>query len=169
MAAFRPVSIAVRRAGGGDAALLADLYRHFGNKDAAYFDRCYRDGHAIFIASVDGQDAGFGILNYTSRYAPFKRLNIPEIQDLNVQPDWRGRGIASAIIAACEGAAREEGCDDIGLGVGLGASYGPAQRLYVKLGYMPDGSGAMYDHKAPVDARSYPLDDDFCLMLVKAL
>lgn len=161
--------ISIRRSGAGDAAHLADLYRHFGPKDAAYFDRCFKEGHAIFIASVKEQDAGFAILNYTSRYQPFRRMNIPEIQDLNVLPDMRQRGIASAIIAACEEAAREEGCTEIGLGVGLAASYGPAQRLYVKMGYMPDGSGAMYDHKAPDKARSYPLDDDFCLMLVKAL
>lgn len=161
--------ITIRRATHSDADRLAGLYSHFADKNAQYFTNCIKQGYAIFIASVKGQDAGFGILNYTSRYQPFRRMNIPEIQDLNVLPDMRQRGIATAIIAACEEAAREEGCDDIGLGVGLASSYGPAQRLYVKLGYMPDGSGAMYDHKAPDGARSYPLDDDFCLMLVKAL
>ncbi len=159
----------IRQAGIEDAAHLAELYRHFATKDAGYFERCINEGHVIFIASWNDANAGFGVLNFKSRYQPFRRLNIPEIQDLNVVPGMRQQGIATALIDACEDEARERGCADIGLAVGLAASYGPAQRLYVKMGYAPDGSGAMYDHKAPEDTRSYPLDDDFCLMLVKAL
>lgn len=163
------MSVLIRRAGNGDIAALYALYQKIGTKEAGYFERCLAEGYVIFVASADGADAGFGILNFTSRYAPFRRLNIPEIQDLNVIPAQRQRGIATDIIALCEEEARARGCDDIGLGVGLRHDYGPAQRLYVKLGYMPDGAGAMYDHKAPEGTRPYPLDDDFCLMMVKAL
>lgn len=169
MAAVRPVSVAIRRAGKKDAADLAALYRHFADKPASYFERCIDEGYTIFIASAAGTDAGFAIVNFTSRYQPFRRLHIPEIQDLNVIPALRGQGIATALIAACEDEARNDACEQIGLAVGLGKSYGPAQRLYAKMGYMPDGAGAMYDHRAPDDGKAYPLDDDFCLMLVKAL
>jgi ribosomal protein S18 acetylase RimI-like enzyme len=161
--------ISIRRAIADDADLLSDIYRHFGDRKPSYFKECIEQGYAIFIASIKDQNVGFGTLNFSSRYAPFARLNIPEIQDLNVIPDQRQQGIASALINACEDEARKRGCADIGLGVGLNKSYGPAQRLYVKMGYSPDGSGAMYDHKAPDENLRYPLDDDFCLMLVKAL
>ncbi len=33
----------------------------------------------------------------------------------------------------------------MGISVGLNQSYGPAQRLYVKKGYIPDGAGMCYD------------------------
>lgn len=34
--------------------------------------------------------------------------------------------------------------DTVYLGVGLHSGYGSAQRMYVKRGYIPDGSGVWY-------------------------
>lgn len=160
--------IDIRRAGADDAGLLSDLYTHFADRSPVYFQRCLNEGYPIFIASIDGADAGFAIVNTASRYNAFMRLNIPEIQDVNVLPDYRQRGIASALITACEDEARAMGYTDIGIAVGLNHAYGPAQRLYTKLGYLPDGAGVMYNHAAPEAQERYPLDDDLCLMLVKA-
>ncbi len=105
----------------------------------------------------------------TPRYKPFQRLNIPEIQDLNVHPDHRQQGLARAMLAKCEAKAKEEGCDMIGLGVGLSQRYGPAQRLYCQSGYLPDGAGLVYDGVPVALGEARPNDDDLCLMMVKAL
>jgi hypothetical protein len=57
----------------------------------------------------------------------------------------------------------------MGIGVGMPTSYGPAQRLYVKLGYIPDGNGINYDRQSIAFGEFRPVDDDLCLMMVKAL
>jgi ribosomal protein S18 acetylase RimI-like enzyme len=161
--------ISLRRATPDDAQTLSDLYVHFAERSPAYFDRCMKEGFPVFIAGFDGVNAGFAVLNTASRYDLFQRLGIFEIQDLNVIPGMRQRGIASALITACEEEARAQGCDQIGLAVALNQSYGPAQRLYAKHGYVPDGAGAMYDHAAPDAKLRYKLDDELCLMMVKTL
>lgn len=113
--------------------------------------------------------AGYVLLNFNPAYAPFKHMNIPEIQDLNVHPDCRRQGLGERLVRACEDEARAQGCDMIGLGVGLSAAYGAAQRLYCRLGYLPDGAGLIYDgERVPVGAAK-PNDDDLCLMMIKEL
>ena len=84
-------------------------------------------------------------------------------------PDQRRKGLATVLIKHCEEYARELGYSDIGISVALHSGFGPAQRLYVKLGYVPDGAGVTYDREliSPMEMR--PIDDDLCLMLVKAL
>ena len=56
------------------------------------------------------------------------------------------------------------------LGVGLHSGYGSAQRLYVKRGYVPDGSGVWYGNKVcpPYDA-SCENDDSLILYMSKQL
>jgi len=141
--------------------------------EAGYFEHCFQ-GQAqgardILIVTLDGEDCGYGILNWKPRYALFKRLETPEIQDLNVLPDFRQRGAATALIKYCEDAARERGCEQIGIGVGLHAGFGPAQRLYVKLCYIPDGFGVVYDRDPVTPYELRPVDDDLNLMMVKDL
>ncbi|MES2729857.1 MAG: GNAT family N-acetyltransferase [Pseudomonadota bacterium] len=124
----------------------------------------------IFIAqTATGTPIGQVHLNFAPQYVMFQRLKIPEIQDLLTVPTHRRHGIGVALINACEDAARAAGASDIGISFGLDASFGAAQRLYIRHGYVPDGAGVMYDRKAvPVGAMK-PLDDLFCLMLTKDL
>lgn len=112
---------------------------------------------------------GFALYVDRPRYAPFLRFNIPEIQDVNVHPDCRQQGIATALIKACEKFAKDEGHMMIGIGVGVSANYGPAQRLYAKLGYLPDGAGLVYDGEPVPFGVSKPNDDDLCMMMTKDL
>ena len=59
--------------------------------------------------------------------------------------------------------------DTVSLGVGLHSGYGSAQRMYIKRGYIPDGSGVWYrDQVCPqhADCRN---DDDLVLYLSKKL
>ena len=122
-----------------------------------------------YIVMCDGQDAGYCFLNKAPKYAPYKRFGIYEIQDLNVLHDFRQKGLASALVESCEGVARQDECAEFGISVGLSADYGPAQRLYCKLGYLPDGQGITYDRQTLKHGDSVTLDDDLCLMMVKVL
>ena len=61
------------------------------------------------------------------------------------------------------------GRNAICLGVGLYADYGPAQRLYVKLGYQPDANGTTYANRPMPPGRTVLLDDSLVLWLIKLL
>jgi len=61
----------------------------------------------------------------------------PELQDVSVRPEYRRRGIASALTVAAERAARERRFDRLRLGVS--ADNAPAQALYRGLGYCDVG------------------------------
>lgn len=113
--------------------------------------------------------AGYAHLNFFPKYAPFHRLGIPEIQDLFVHPDFRRQGVGEALVKACEDAARRAGKTEVGIGVGVAGNFGPAQRLYVRLGYVPDGAGVVFDREGVSGGEMRPIDDRLCLMLVKGV
>ena len=58
---------------------------------------------------------------------------LPQINALEIDEDYRRRGLATMLIAAAENEARCQGFSMIGLGVEI--SNKPAKRLYEKLGY----------------------------------
>jgi hypothetical protein len=57
----------------------------------------------------------------------------------------------------------------MGIGVGLHRAFGAAQRLYIRLGYIPDGNGITYDRLQIAPGEFRPVDDDLCLIMVKEL
>jgi GNAT superfamily N-acetyltransferase len=123
---------------------------------------------AVLVADVDGQFAGYVTVLWRSSYPPFADADIPEISDMNVLPDLRRRGIATALMDEAERLVSERS-DVAGLGVGLYADYGPAQQMYVKRGYTPDGRGIMYDWSPVTPGASIPIDDDAVLVLTRRL
>lgn len=147
--------------------------------EAGYFARCLQEqadgARGLFIAVAPGQAAqggyaqGYAQLIWSPVYAPFRRLNIPEIQDVCVVPDARRQGLGEALVRYCEAAARRAGRTDIGLGVGLHAGFGAAQRLYVRLGYMPDGFGAVYDEITVPAGEMRAVDDLLSIKLTRIL
>ena len=143
------------------------------SKERDYFERNMQQqalgDREIFIATSNGQKVGWCILNWQPKYGYYKANDIPETQDLNVLPAFRKRGIGTAMIEHCEKLAHAKGCKEIGISVGLDAGYGPAQRLYVKLGYIPDGYGVTYDRRTVTRGEFKPVDDNLCLMMVKGL
>jgi GNAT superfamily N-acetyltransferase len=174
MADTQMQNIVIHRAASGDIARLRELARAMKlAKENDYFERqmeyAEKGGRIIFIAVWDGQDAGYCVLNREPRYALFKKFGIPEIQDINVLSACRRRGIGGAMIDHCEALAKTEGHAQMGIGVGLHAGFGSAQRLYVKRGYVPDGTGVNYDRQPAGNGELRPLDDNLCLMMVKSL
>lgn len=124
---------------------------------------------AVRLAWEDGRPIGYGTLVWASGYPPFRAAQVPELNNLVVAAPARGRGVASALIRSFERTAREAGRRQIGLGVGLYADYGPAQRLYVGLGYRPDGRGVTWREQPVVPGEPVPVDDDLVLWLTKAI
>ncbi len=124
---------------------------------------------SVIIGLVDDIPAGYAVVNWRPSYALFARLGIPELQDLNVLPEHRRHGLGREIVATCEDLAQQRDHAQLGLGVGLDKSYGPAQRLYARLGYVPDGFGVTYDREPVAPGQVIRIDDDLCLMMVKDL
>jgi len=164
----------IRQATENDIAKLYDVAAKMPAHHArGYFERCLdeqRQGNRGIYVSEDGDGLmGYIQLIWSPVYAPFRRLDVPEIQDLNVIPAARGQGIGNALVVYCEELARQAGKTDIGLGVGLHAGFGAAQRLYVRRGYMPDGAGITYDEQGVRAGEMRPIDDLLCLKMIKSL
>lgn len=164
----------IREAVPGDIPILWGMIHDLGAaKDPGYFEhvleRQAKGDLSLYLLFAGGQAAGYGILNWQPKYQLYRKLDIPEIQDLNTLPAFRRQGFASVLIGHCEALAREAGKTEMGIAVSVHGSFGPAQRLYFKLGYAPDGTGVTYD-RAPVDFAAFkPVDDQLCMMLVKEL
>ena len=161
--------IELREASKDDIPALYALYDCVGKKDDGYFEHAFAARAVPVMAYLEGELSGFALLNWHPRYSLYRKLDIPEIQDLNVVPAKRRRGIARAIVEYCEYKAKARGCALMGIAVGVTKDYGPAQIMYSKMGYMPDGNGATYDRQGVQANMTYTLDDDFALMLVKPL
>ena len=93
----------------------------------------------------------------------------PIIVDFNVLKKYQRRGIGNRLMDAAEQIAGRY-ADTVCLGVGLCESYGAAQRIYVKRGYIPDGSGVWYQGRQCVQYETVcTVDDDLILFFSKAL
>lgn len=168
------MSVHIRKALLGDKPVLQDIAAKMGAHHAAdYFDRCLAEQTAgtrqIFIATLDDAPVGYVQLNWRPVYVPFRRLDIPEIQDLNVIPAVRRQGIGATLVEYCEITARQAGKTDMGISVGLYAAFGAAQRLYVQRGYVPDGAGVAVDDEPLRGGEMRPIDDNLTLKLIKPL
>jgi GNAT superfamily N-acetyltransferase len=62
---------------------------------------------AVFIARADGTAVGFATLDW--KWSSLKGARIGYLEDLFVDPDARGKGIADALIEVCAGRCRELG------------------------------------------------------------
>lgn len=137
------------------------LYQH-------YLQEQTDGSRAVFVAEYDGDFAGYVTLVWLSDYPTFRQHNIPEIVDLNVLKYYQRRHIASALLDAAEKRAAERS-PVVGLGVGLTSDYGPAQRLYVGRGYIPDGSGAWSHGKVLQYGEHVAVDHSLILYLMRPL
>ena len=130
----------------------------------------HQAGLRLVVIAWDGmRPLGYGNLRWSPGYESFRDAGIPEINNLGVDIKVRGQGVCTALIGHFEDSAREAGRTVMGIGVGLYPDYGPAQRLYAKLGYRPDGRGIAYAEKTVAPMEMVRLDDDLVLWLTKPL
>jgi GNAT superfamily N-acetyltransferase len=123
---------------------------------------------AVLVAELDGGFAGYLTVLWSSPYPPFREHGVPELQDLNVLPALRRRGVGTALMDAAEALAGER-ADLVGIGVGMDPDYGPAQAMYVRRGYVPDARGLTSHGRHVAWGDTVKVDDDLVLYFTKAL
>jgi len=130
-------------------------------------------GHAegqadTFLAWVDGNLAGYLTIRWQSKNLRFRQQNIPLIHHLGVFDQFQRQGIASRLMDIGEHLIATR-ATQAGITVGLFDAYGPAQRLYAKRGYLPDGRGACQGQRPLKQGELVTVDHDLLLWLTKDL
>lgn len=123
----------------------------------------------IWAVRMDEAFVGHITLQPRSEYPGFKKAGIPEIVDLWVDPEHRGRGIGERLLLRAVEEARVLQAPAIGLGVGVTHDFGAAHRVYVKHGFIPDGKGLWVQGRQAQSGDTIALCDQALLMLVKTL
>ena len=127
------------------------------------------EGRAVALAAEwNGNVAGYVNVYPDSKWGAFADRGCAEIVDFAVLEKYRRRGIGGKLMDIAE----EIGfsySDVVYLGVGLHSGYGSAQRMYVKRGYIPDGSGVWYKDRVCEPYRDCCNDDDLVLYLSKRI
>ena len=122
----------------------------------------------VFVPEIEGKVVGICTLVLHPSEGPWGGQNIPEIVDLCVFFHIHKAGIGSKLLDVAEAEAAK--CSDtVFLAVGCHSGYGAAQRIYVKRGYIPDGSGVWYQNKQLDQYAPCVNDDDLLLFLSKKL
>lgn len=146
------------------------LKQHWGSRHEVltdYFKQQQTGQRWVFIAETAGEVAGYVTLLPSALHGPFVN-RYPEIADFNVFEAFQRQGIGNRLLQQAENTAKSFS-DIVTLGVGLHPGYGPAQRLYCKRGYLPDGSGVWYHNRRLAMDEPCRNDDDLVLYLAKRL
>lgn len=104
-------------------------------------------GREVLVGEVEGAVAAYITILPDAKQGPFAGM-APELSDFNVFEPFQNQGIGNLLLEEAEKRVRLIS-DKVTLGVGLHSGYGPAQRLYIKRGYIPDGSGVWYQNHQP--------------------
>ena len=123
-----------------------------------YFKEQESGEREVLVAEVGGALAGYVTILPCAKQGPFAEI-YPELSDFNVFEPFQNQGIGNLLMEEAENRVKLFS-DKVTLGVGLHSGYGPAQRLYIKRGYIPDGSGVWYqNHRPAMDATCEDIGD----------
>jgi len=167
-----------------DIDYFADAFSNLGwgdrrNTLESYFAQLESHERDVLVATISheagihlppdmGVPAGYVTLVPNTIRGPFANRNIPEIMDFNVLPQYRRMGIGSRLMDGIEAIAKTKSTH-VTLGVGMYPAYGTAQRMYVKRGYIPDGTGLWHGNKNLHPYEDCVNDDDLNLYFIKKL
>ena len=101
----------------------------------------------VLVAEVEGAVAGYITILPSAKHGPFAEV-YPELSDFNVFEPFRNQGVGNQLLEEAEKRVKLVSIK-VSLGVGLHSGYGAAQRLYIKRGYIPDGTGVWYQNHQP--------------------
>ena len=164
-------SFQLRPMNSADPMAAAEAFGRIGwIKPATLFERYLVEQAAgtrsCWVAHLGAVFAGYVAVNWKPTYPFFAARQIPEIQDLNVLPPFRCKGLGTTLLAQAETEISARS-DIAGLSVGLHPGYNDAQKLYWKRGYIPDGQGVTYQDREVREGELVRLDDDFLLHLLR--
>ena len=134
---------------------------------ARYFLEQKSKEREVLVAEIDGVVAGYITILPSAKHGPFAEV-YPELSDFNVFGPFRNQGIGNQLLEEAEKRVKLIS-DKVTLGVGLHSGYGPAQRLYIKRGYIPDGTGVWYRNQPLEMNATIQNNDDLVLYLSKEL
>lgn len=154
-----------------DCDIILENFKEQGwNKDIEVLNNYYKEQkigqRGVIVAQVDDDIAGYITLVSEAKDGPFSNKNIPEIVDFNVFIKYQKKGIGNKLMDVVENLAKKIS-NKVSLGVGLHYGYGQAQRMYVKRGYIFDGSGVWYQNKQLEQYKQCVNDDDLVLYMIK--
>ena len=171
---YKDDEVVIRNMEEADAQIFCDEYTAQGwHPEVEYYHMRIREaaeGKCVALtAEYQGHPAGALYLYLHAHEGPFKDKGCPIIVDFGVLKKYQRKGIGNRLMGVAEQIAAQH-ADAVCLGVGLSREYGTAQRMYVKRGYIPDGSGVWYQDKQCVQYESVcTIDDDLVLFLSKKL
>ena len=134
---------------------------------ARYFLEQGSGEREVLVAEINGAVAGYVTILPSAKHGPFAEV-YPELSDFNVFEPFRNQGVGNQLLEEAEKRVKFVS-SKVTLGVGLHSGYGPAQRLYIRRGYIPDGTGVWYRNKLLEMGASCQNDDDLVLYLSKDL
>lgn len=139
-------------------------------KPISLFERYYEEqekgSRRVFVACNENNVLGYATLILNDENGPFANMRIPTLRDFNVLEKYQNKGVGTALLDKIEYTVKEYS-KSICLGVGLHSGYGSAQRMYIKRGYIPDGSGVWYNNMLLEQNAQCKNDDDLVLYLIK--
>lgn len=170
---YEDESIVIRSMKIEDAKTLYETYLSYGwHPSMENYETYYREqeegSRKVFIAEYEGRVAGQCTLVMNPEEGSWAGQGYPEIVDLTVFFHIHNKGIGNKLLDAAEQEAAKVS-DMVYLAVGVHSGYGAAQRIYIKRGYMPDGSGVWYQGKVLDQYAPCCNDDDLLLFLSKKL
>jgi GNAT superfamily N-acetyltransferase len=154
-----------------DAFLQLAAQHFFSGSEAEARDNLgpFAQSETSFILAYEGTEpVGTVTIRWQPNYPPFRAAGIPFIQNIEIRYDLRGQGYGARVLEAVEQLISKRS-SQAGICVALFDAYGPAQRLYAKRGYLPDGRGACHRFTPLQRGDVITLDDDHLLWLVKDL
>ena len=119
----------------------------------------------VLVAECEGIVAGYITIMPYANQGPFTET-YPELSDFNVFEPYQNKGIGNQLLEEAEKRVKFVS-SKVTLGVGLHLGYGPAQRLYIRRGYIPDGTGVWYRNQPLEMNATSQNNDDLVLYLVK--
>jgi GNAT superfamily N-acetyltransferase len=141
-----------------------------GEAEARRYLADHAEPEGTSLVAVSGHDvAGYVAIVWESNFAGFRDRGIPLLHQIAVAGPFQRQGVATLLMDAAEQLARDRGVVTLGITVGLFDEYGPAQRLYARRGYVPDGRGACQGQVPLHKGMRVTMDHDLIIWLTKDL
>jgi GNAT superfamily N-acetyltransferase len=165
--------IVIQPAGGGNFEASVRFLTEWVSDGEAEARRCLAEHAepegASLVAAHGHEVVGYVAVLWESAFAGFRDRGIPLVHQVAVAGPFRRQGVATLLMNAAEQLARERGIATLGITVGLFDEYGPAQRLYGRRGYVPDGRGGCRGQHPLSEGMQVTVNHDLIMWLTKDL